>query len=169
MLDSVARVASLCCKVVVHALNGFTCLAAAVYVLHLHCIQLLHERGLLICAGQFRSLETVVHVLIYAGKAVQKRCVHRVEAIAKPLLCRVSFSSKRSGRAVNLPLKRCEIACENVVIIRSAVCIAAIAPSVSAPSAEQEKNDKPEPCSVAAPCVPIVVFVASHSSNISGG
>ena len=75
VLHGVARVARLRRHVVAHLGDSCTVFAAAICGLHLHGVELLHESCLLVAAGKLGILETAVHVLIDARKAVQQRSV----------------------------------------------------------------------------------------------
>ena len=127
--NGISGVASLCRHVVAHLCNRSAVLAATVRRLHLHCIQLLHERRLLVAAGKLRLRKAACNRLRHTGKAVEHPGIHGVEAVANAAV-----------HSVKLPLDVREIRGQHIAIRHAA----AVAKAVASP-AEQEKDDDPNP------------------------
>ena len=88
VLNGLARVASLRSKVVIHALNRFAGLAAAIGLLHLHSVELLHKRRLLIGAADFGAHKALLHSVLHT---VDKLCLS-IEAITQAVVHDVDFA-----------------------------------------------------------------------------
>lgn len=129
VLHRVARVARLRGHVVAHALDAALGVAAALGSLHLHGVELLHQRGLLVGAGQFSGLETVVHVLVDTGKAVQQRGVRGIEAIAQPTV-----------DEIHLALNVGKIGRQHIAVYHAAGIAAVVAPAVITPAKEGKQE-----------------------------
>lgn len=107
VLDSLARVASLRSEVVVYALDGLAGLAAAISLLHLHGVELLHKCGLLVCAADFGAHKALLHSVLHT---VDKLCLS-IEAVTQTVVHDVDFAfdvGKVAGEDVAI---NCAIAC----------------------------------------------------------
>lgn len=130
VLDSLARVAGLRSKVVIYALNRFAGFAAAICLLHLHCIQLLHKCRLLVCAADFRRHKALLHSVLHTVYKL-RLCI---ETIAQAVVY-----------VVNLAFDVGKVAGEDVAINRTAAgsACAVAAKAITAPATcedEQEQN-----------------------------
>ena len=155
VLHRVARVARLRGHVVAHALDAALGVAAALGSLHLHGVELLHQRGLLVGAGQFSGLETVVHVLVDTGKAVQQRGVRGIEAIAQPTV-----------DEIHLALNVGKIGRQHIAVYHAAGIAAVVAPAVITPAKEGKQEQDDDDLSVIT--IPSKTAVAAGVSGCHG-
>lgn len=129
VLNGLARVASLRSEVVVYALNRFAGLAAAISLLHLHGVELLHKCGLLIGAADFSRHKALLHSVLHAVYKL-RLCI---ETIAKAVVY-----------VVNLAFDVGKVACKDVSIHNASTIAVVAAPTVAA-LAKQEQDDNPNP------------------------
>nr|DAF41943.1 MAG TPA: hypothetical protein [Caudoviricetes sp.] len=132
-VDALPGLACLRGQVVIHSLDCCAGLAAAVGLLHLHGIQLLHKRRLLICTADFSRHKALLHSVLHTVYKLRLL----VETIAQAIVHTVDFS-----------LNVGEIRGQHIAVNHpSAVAStkAAIATPVTAPAAkyEQEQNNNP--------------------------
>lgn len=116
-----------------YALDCRLRLAAAIRRLCLHRVKLLHQRGLLIGAGEFRLSKAVSHLHLYA--------------IGKLRLC-VESITQAAVHVVNFSLDIGEVGGEDVTVhdrTLSTVAIAKAAPAIIAPPAEDEEEEDNNP------------------------
>ena len=102
-LHGVAGIACLACHVIPHALDRLAGLAAAICLLALHGVQLLHKRSLLIGSANFSSHKALLHAALHA---IDQLCL-AVEAVAQAVI-----------HAVDLPLDVRKVAGQNVAVHR---------------------------------------------------
>nr|DAK93668.1 MAG TPA: hypothetical protein [Caudoviricetes sp.] len=130
VLHSVPGLAGLGSQIVVDALDSRPGLAAAILCLHLHSKQLLHESGLLICTADLGGHEAVTHGLL---DAVDELCL-LVEAVTHTVVY-----------AIDLAFDVGEVAGQDVAIHDAGAGTGAIAAPVTAPAAEDEKEEHDDP------------------------
>lgn len=153
VLNGLARVASLRSEVVVYALNSLAGLAAAIRLLHLHGIQLLHKCGLLVCAADFSRHKALLHSVLHT---VDQLCLS-IEAVTQAVVYDVDFAfdvGKVAGEDVTIDSASTITAAKSVV-----------AP-VAAPAAEneEEENDNP-PRTIAAKAPPVAITLAGDAET----
>nr|DAP94789.1 MAG TPA: hypothetical protein [Caudoviricetes sp.] len=131
VLHGVARVARLRRHVIAYLGDSCAVFAATISGLHLHGVELLHQRRLLICAGQLGIAEAGVDGLCGRSKAASNGIVQRKGGIANAIC-----------DTVELALNARKVRCQNVAVHHTAAVT--VAKSVAAP-AEEEKNNNPDP------------------------
>lgn len=153
VLNGLARVASLRSEVVVYALDGLAGLAAAISLLHLHGVELLHKCRLLIGAADFGAHKALLHSVLHT---VDKLCLS-IEAVTQTVVHDVDFAfdvGKVAGEDVAINCAGAAVAAKSVV-----------AP-VTAPAAEneEEENDNP-PRTIAAKAPAVAIARISGLST----
>lgn len=130
VLHSVARVTRLRRHVVAHALDAALGVTATFSGLHLHGVELLHQRGLLVAAGQLGLRKAVCHRHIGA--------VDKLRLLVKPV-------AKAVVHTVDFALDVGEVGRQHIAVDHAAGIASVVASAVAAPAAEreQEQNDKP--------------------------
>ena len=130
VLHGVPGLAGLGSQIVVDALDSRPGLTAAVLLLHLHCRELLHECRLLICTANFGGHKAVTHGLL---DAVDELCL-LVETVTHTVVY-----------AIDLAFDVGEVAGQDVAIHDAGAGTGAIAAPVTAPAAEDEKEEHDDP------------------------
>ena len=130
VLHGVARVARLRRHVVAHLRDSCTVFAATISGLHLHGVELLHERRLLVAAGKLGLCKAVCHRHVSAVDKLRLL----VKTVAKALIY-----------TVDLALDIGKVRGQHIAVDHAAGIAGVVSPAVVSPAAEnkQEKNDDP--------------------------
>ena len=148
VLHGVPRVTRLRRHVIAHLRDGGSVLAAAVCRLHLHSAELLHQRRLLVGAGQLGIAE-----------AGQQRVVHGIEAVAQPAV-----------DEIHLALDVGEVGGQHIAVHHAAGIASVVAPAVAAPAAERkQEQDDEEPRAVTAKAKAVTAAIGRGHRHGHGG